>query len=216
MAIAFVGKTATQSSAGSAISFAADPSGADIMWLGISIRDTRSISVAPAFNGVTMTQSGSTSGTTGITNYLYYLANPFQGSANVTFTQSSSDNYTAKAAWFSGASSASVPDATSVGGPTTTSSYSQSVTSVADNCFAVLWADATSGSTLTGGSNTTVADQPELVFTGGFMAYSTAAKTPAGTFTLNVTSSSQAFAGCMASFAPSTFTRKALTLLGVS
>lgn len=216
MAIAFVGKTSTQSSSGSSVSISADPSGSNIMWLGISIRDTRSISVAPAFNGVSMTQSGSTSGTTGITNYLYYLVNPFQGTANITFTQSASDNYTAKAAWFSGADTSSVPDATSVGGPTTTTSYSQSVTSVADNCFAVLWADATSGSTLAGGANTTVADQPELAFTGGFMAYSTAAKTPAGTFTLNVTSSSQTFAGCMASFAPSTLTRKSLALLGVS
>lgn len=202
MTILFVNKAATQTGTSATPSYTIDPTGANILWVGITIRDTRSITVAPAFNGVTMTLSGSTSSTTGVTNRLYYLVSPNQGSANVTFTQSASDSYAIAGIWFSGASLTGVPDATSASGPTTTTSFSTSVTSVADNCFAVSWGDASGGSALTGGSNTTVANQPEVAFTGAYLIYSTALKTPAGSFTLNVTSSSQSFAACMASFKP--------------
>lgn len=174
----------------------------DILWFGVSIRDTRTITAAPTWNGQTMTQSGSASGTTGVTNYLYYLNVVTGGTAAVSCTQSVSDNWAVATISFTGANTSGQPDATSVGGPSSAVSYSQSVTSVADNCFAVLYGDNNSGAAITAGANTTIANQPEIAFTGAFLAYSTAAKTPAGTFTLAFTSASGTASACMASFKP--------------
>lgn len=204
MAIAFDAKTGMVTGSGTTISTTHTCTGSDrIVWVGISIRSTRTITSAPTYDGVTMTQSGSTSGTANITNYLYYLINPSTTSgATVTATQSVADNWALAVISYTGAKQSGQPDATSVGGPSTATSYSQSVTSVADNCFAVLYGDNNSGASLTGGTNTTIRNQPEVAFTGAFLADSTAAKTPAGTFTLAFTSASGTAAACMASFAP--------------
>lgn len=203
MAIAFDSKTGmTTGTSATPTSASHTASTGDILWFSISIRSTRTITAAPVWNGQTMTQSGSTSGTTGITNLLYYLTVVTGGTSTVVCSQSASDTFAVATISFTGASTTGIPDATSVGGPTTTTSYSQSVTSVADNCFAVMSGNANGGLALTAGANTTIANQPEIAFCGSFLTYSTAAKTPAGTFTLNVTSSSQGFSCCMASFAP--------------
>jgi hypothetical protein len=203
MAIAFSSKTGmTTGSSTTPTSASHTASAGDILWFGVSIRSTRTITATPTWNGQTMTQSGSSSGTANITNLLYYLVVVTGGTSTVTCTQSVSDNWAVATISFTGASSTGIPDASSVGGPSTATSYSQSVTSVADNCFAVLYGDNNSGSALTGGTNTTIANQPEVAFTGAFLAYSTAAKTPAGTFTLAFTSASGTAAACMSSFAP--------------
>jgi hypothetical protein len=201
MAIAFVSKTAFTFGTGTTISYSQDCTGANILFVGVTTTTGKTIS-SITYNGVSMTQSGSTSGTAGVINSLYYLVSPATGSNTVSITQSAGGNITSSSICYSGASTTGQPDATSVGGPTSTTSYSQSVTSVADNCFAVLYGDANGGLTLTAGSNTTVRNQPEVAFTGAFLVDSTALKTPAGTFTLAVTSGSQSFAGCMASFKP--------------
>lgn len=205
MAIAFDAKTGMVTGSSTTPNTTHTCTGSDrIVWVGISIRSTRTITTAPTYDGVTMTQSGSTSGTTGITNYLYYLVAPSTtAGAVVTATQSASDYWSMTVISYTGASQTGQPDATSVGGPSTATSYSQSVTSVADNCFAVLYGDNNSGASLTAGSNTTIRNQPEVAFTGAFIADSTAAKTPAGTFTLAFTAASGTAACCMASFSPS-------------
>jgi len=104
---------------------------------------------------------------------------------------------------FTGASQTGIPDASVSGAVGTTTSFTQTVTSVADNCFAVWSFKAGGGFALTGGTNTTVGSQPEAVSHGLASGYSTASKTPAGSFALNMTSSSQVFTGILASFAPS-------------
>ena len=203
MAIAFDSKTGmTTGSSSTPTSASHTAAVGDILWFGVSIRDTRTITAAPTWNGQTMTQSGSTAGTSGVTDTLYYLVVVTGGTAAVSCTQSVSDTWAVATISFTGAKTSGQPDATSIGGPTITTSYSQSVTSVADNCFAVMYGNANGGLTLGAGTNTTIANQPEIAFCGAFLAYSTTAKTPAGTFTLNVTSSSQGFSCCMASFAP--------------
>lgn len=206
MAIAFDAKTGMVTGSGTTISTTHTATGSNrIVFVGITIRSTRTITVAPTYAGVAMTQSGSTSGTTGVTNYLYYLIAPSTtAGATVTATQNASDNWAMTVISYANVRQTGQPDATSVGGPTTTTSYSQSVTTVRDNCWAVLYGNATSGSTLTAGSNTIIRNQPEVAFTGAFIIDTNSAKTPAGTDTLNVTSSSQTFAGCMASFSPDT------------
>jgi len=219
MSLAFDTKTGfTFNLSASNITYSHTCSGSDrILFVGVSVRSNRSVT-SVTYNGVSMTQAGSTSGTSGILNYLFYLINPASGSNTVSVTQSSADTITSCSISYTGAKQSGQPDATSSGGPTTTTSYSQSVTSVADNAFAVLYGNANAGAALTAGANTTIRNQPEVSFTGAFLVDSTAAKTPAGTFTLNVTSANQAFAGCMASIAPVgvSVTRSSLTLLGVS
>lgn len=192
----------------------------ELLWFGVTIRSTSSITATPTWNGNTMTLSGSSIGTSGVVNYLYYVVAPSGGSSTVTCTQNPSSNWAVATISFTGASATGIPDATSVGGPSTATSYSQSVTSVADNCFAVLYGDNNSGAGLTGGANTTIANQPEVAFTGAFLAYSTAAKTPAGTFTLAFTSAAGTAACCMSSFSPAgggggaVYRRLALTGVG--
>lgn len=191
---------------GTTISTTHTSSGTDrIVYVGITIRDTRTITVAPTYNGVTMTQSGSTTGTTGVTHRLYYLIAPSTtAGATVTATQNASDTWAMTVISYNGARQTLQPDATSVGGPTTTTSYSQSVTTVRDNSWAVLYGNASGGLTLTAGANTIIRNQPEVAFCGAFLIDTNSAKTPAGTDTLNVTSSSQTFSGCMSSFSPET------------
>ncbi len=204
MAIAFDTKTAfTFSAASTNITYSHTVTGSNtILWVGVSILATATIG-AVTYNGVAMTQFGGGSvGTVAIKDYLFYLINPATGANTVSVSQNTSTQVTSCSASYTGAAQTGQPDATSLGGPTTTTSYSQSVTSVADNCFAILYGNANGGLAFTAGTNTTIRNQPEVAFCGAYMVDSTAAQTPAGTFTLAMTSTSQDFAGCMASFKP--------------
>ena len=174
-----------------------------ILWVGASIRPARTIATGGVtYNGVAMTQSGAFITTGTIRHYLFFLINPASGSNTVSITQSAADTMTSCSISYTGARQSSQPDATNEGGPTTTTAYSQAVTSVANNSFAVLYGGAQNATGLTAGTNVTIRRVPETDFTGAFLLESTAAQTPAGTFTLAVTSASQVFAGCMASFSP--------------
>lgn len=213
MAIAFDTKTSfTFNASASNITYSHTCSGSDrILFVGVSVRSTRTVT-SVTYNGVAMSQSGSTSGTTGILNYLFYLVNPTTGTNTVSITQSAADTITSSSISYTGARQILQPDATSVGGPTTTTSYSQSVTTIKDNCWAVLYGDASSGAAITAGSNTIVRNQPEIAFTGAFLIDTNSAKTPNGVDTLNVTSSSQSFSGCMASFSTTAAVDATLTV----
>lgn len=204
MAIAFDTKTAfTFNAAATNITYSHTVTGSDtILWVGVSILATATIG-AVTYNGTSMTQFGGGSvGTAAIKDYLFYLIAPTTGTNTVSVSQNTSTQITSCSASYTGVAQTGQPDATSLGGPTTTASYSQSVTSVADNCFAILYGNASSGSAITAGTNTTVRNQPEVSFCGAYMVDSAAAQTPAGTFTLAFTSASQSVAGCMASFKP--------------
>lgn len=204
-----VGPTGSTSGAGSTHTFSITCSGSDrIIWtIGVCHRTAAVPGQAVSsvtYNGVSLTQSVHLSDDGGNSQlYLHHLVAPSTGANNVVITTAVATHARGGGATsFTGASQTGVPDATSTNTSGATTSYSQSVTSVADNCFAILGGGAFGGLTLTGGSNTSIASQPEVTFHGTFMAYSTAPKTPAGTFTLNVTCTSQAFGGVMASFKP--------------
>lgn len=211
MAIAFDSKTdvTVTGGAGATHTFSHTCSGADrILWVYAGCHATVAVPGQTVngvtYNGVSMTQASvlTNDGGNG-QSFLFYLVAPATGANNVVITVAVAGHAKAGGAVsFTGAAQTGVPDATSTNTSAATTSYSQSVTSVADNCFAVFGGAAFAGATLTGGANTTTQTAPEVVYHGSFIAYSTAAKTPAGTFTLNVTSASQAFGGCMASFAP--------------
>lgn len=134
---------------------------------------------------------------------LWYIIAPATGANNVVITCTGTGNVTGGAMSFTGASQTSIPDSSAADTVQTTvvTSYSRSTTTVADNCFTVSSGRANGGLTITGGANTTVT-QPEVVAMGNYMIRSTAAHTPAGTSTLNVTSASQDFFSVIASFSP--------------
>lgn len=94
------------------------------------------------------------------------------------------------------------PDAASIISNVTTTSFTQTLTTVTNNSLSVWSIMAAGALTLTAGANTSLGSQPDGIF-GTATAYATTPKTPAGLVTLNVTSSSQLFAGAMLSFAPS-------------
>jgi hypothetical protein len=203
MAIAFDATTAITTGTTATLTYSHTCTGSNgILWVGVSIRNTRSIS-SVTYNGVSMTQSGSSATSDGNLAFLFYLIGPKTGANTVSITQSVSDKIVSSSTSFTGVLQSGQPDATSTGSQAASTSYSQSVTTIADNCWAIMWGMATSALAITAGSNTTVRAQPESFFTGGFMIDTNSAKTPAGTDTMNVTSSAQNYAGAMASFSPS-------------
>ena len=152
------------------------------------------------YNGVALTNIGFQ--TTGaLVTTLWYLVAPATGANNIVITLLSSNPVTGQSSSFTGASQTGVPDASGTGGPTATTSYSQSLTSIADNCFAVISGIVGNGLTITPGTNTTK-DEQENAQLGSFLMHTTAAVTPAGTVTLAGTSSSQTWSSIMATFAP--------------
>lgn len=133
---------------------------------------------------------------------LYYLVAPATGSNNVVITMDISDASIGIAASYTGVDQTSPIDVSGDGGPTTTTSYSQSLTTTVDNCWSIMVGGAYSGLALTAGANTVVRKQPEISLTGTFIADTGSAQSPAGTDTIAVTSSSQSFTTIMASFKP--------------
>lgn len=222
MAIAFDSATAmTGNTSVTSKTFSHTCSGSDRILFVISARQTAFTITGITYNSVAMTQVGTKATSYGNTIELWYLVAPATGANNVVISVNSACNVTGGAISFTGASQTGQPDASATGGDPTSavSSYSPSVTSVADNCFAVCGMICASGATLTGGTNTSIGSQPEVTHAGSAFIYSTAEKTPAGTFTLNVTSASQVMVSVMASFSPAggggaTYRRKALLGVG--
>lgn len=156
------------------------------------------------YNGVSMTLAGSYVNAQNNKLAIYYLAAPATGANTVSITTSGTDTITGGSISFTGASQTGIPDAMPAGdqsGALTT--YSKSVTTVADNCFQLLALFDQNGLTMTGGTNTTIGSQPEVVVRGTAFVYSTTAKTPAGSATLTVSAGSLSlWTGLMLSFAP--------------
>lgn len=134
---------------------------------------------------------------------LWYLVANATGSNTVSITTAGSNSITGGVFTFTGASQTGVPDATHADASQTsaTTSYSHSITTIADNCMIVMSGRANGGATLTAGTNTTVS-QPEVAAMGMFMTRSTNPITPAGSATLAMTSASQQFFSVVASFKP--------------
>lgn len=157
------------------------------------------------YNGVAMTNiGGALSNWAPSKSYLWYLIAPATGSNNVVVSLSASASVIAMAASYTWVKQSWQPDAFSLGWPTTTGSYSQSVTTVADNSWAIMCGMWRNGSGLSAGSNTIVRAGIEVLLAGLFLADTNSPKTPAGTDTMNIISASQEFTGIMASFSPFT------------
>lgn len=219
MAIAFdaaTGPTKTVAGAPNPLTFVHTCTGTNLI-LFVGVTDQSGVTnniTSVTYNGVSATkideqQNGVGDGDT----YLYYLIAPATGLNTLSVTRTNTANdMIIYAASYTGAKQSGQPDASSKGASTGTAS--QAVTSIADNCWAVLcWYSR--GDTSSAGSGTTL--RTNATNQGGMFDNNTA-KTPAGSITLNVTQGgAESNSRVMASFAPFVVVNNArlLTLLGV-
>lgn len=154
------------------------------------------------YNSASLTKINERRDSAGPIQGLWYKAGPTVGTNNLVITNSGSATAGACIS-FTGADQTSPLDASSLTTESTTTSYSSSVTVATANCMLVATSRTGSGSTLTGGTNTSIALQPELTYFGGGAIWYSTATVGTGSQTLNVTCTSQLFGGAtMASFKP--------------
>jgi hypothetical protein len=167
-----------------------------VAWAGYSGDTPTSIT----YDGIPLTLINSTSVTTvGWRCWLYYLRGPNIGTHDINITTSGGHGDMAIAASYIRTNQVSQPDASATSGPTTTTHYTQSVTSVTDNCWAVMAGIFDSGLTLTPDSGTIIR---KVTGSALYFCDSAVAKTPAGAITLGLNSASQQFTGVIAAFKP--------------
>lgn len=155
------------------------------------------------YAGVAMTQVG-----TGIANStdgyitMWYLLNPTSGANNIVVSLSdSAAHFNSFGASYSGAKQSGQPDASSTF-QGSVSSWSQSVTTVANDCEVIAIMRESAGVTLIAGTNTTLVQN---IPGGGFhVVDSTVVTSPAGSTTLSATWSTATplVASIMMSIAP--------------
>ena len=160
------------------------------------------------YNGVSMTQISKMapgSGSTGSDRwrYLYLLINPASGSNNIVISYSSAEFVFGGASSYTGVSQTGQPDAQTTGSNASATSFTQSITTVADNCWIIEWVtDEVYNASQ--GTNTVV-----RCYTDGtspvYIADSNGAKTPAGSHSLNLTTATTTNWGALIlSLAPAT------------
>ncbi len=204
MAIAF--DTASGSAAGIAnsLTWAHACTGADILWVGVTITTSNDEVTGVTYNGVPMTLGLYDSFTW--SKYLFYLLAPAAGAHDVVVSVSAFRNIAAAAASYSGARQSGVPDATATASGVGVTSRTATLTTVADNCWSVLFAgdESADAETLAGTGSTRRFETHGAAFgANGAFFDSNGAITPAGSYGMTFTQVSPAtLHGIAASFAP--------------
>lgn len=219
MPIAFDATASSFTASGTTLTYTHVCTGSNLILFVVA--STHSTSPVTAVTGITYNSVAMTS----LSNFadgnarfnVYYLLNPATGSNDVVITTDTTDNIMGESISYTGAKQSGVPDVSGNQGPTTGTGYGQNLITSADNCWVTMFGGAYSAATLTPfDGNTTIRFQPEANLTGTFILDSNGPKTPAGTISLDVTSSSQKFLSYMLSFAPFTIAViNKLPLLGV-
>ena len=147
------------------------------------------------YNSISLTQvSKVTSG--GETTYLYYLIAPTTGANNISVSWTGNSVVRAHGASYTGAKQSGVPDASATNNNTSTT-IATTLTTIADNCWTIVMARCQGD--ITAGAGTVLRG----VSATSNILDSNSVTTPAGSKTLNVTSSASGTNGTvMASFAP--------------
>ena len=159
--------------------------------------------VTYAWVSLTQIQGYSTDGA-GNSASCWGLANPASGANNVVITTSGTATIMCEIASYTWVAQSSPVDVSVMNWPTTTTSFTQTVTTTVDNDWLIMCGKGRSGATVTAGANTFVRVSIETLFTGLFIADSNSAQTPVGSKSLNVTSASQEFNGIMFALKPFT------------
>lgn len=157
------------------------------------------------YNSVALTQIGTGVVSGSNTVRMWYLLSPATGTNNITITGSAGNtNMGVCAVSYTGVKQSSQPDASGTNTSGATVSYSESVTTITNNCWTVMAGCALSGLVLVNSSKAFIRQQPEVTYRGTFYTDSNSEITPAGSTTSTVTSVSQSFLTIMISIAPFT------------
>ena len=204
-AIAYDNKSATpaSTSASASLTISFTTSGSDRLIASSAVANGPSYTTTGiTYNSTALTKINERRDSAGPIQGLWYLAAPATGTNNLVITNSGSVTAGACIS-FTGADQTAPLDASSLTTESTTTSYSCSVTVATADCMLLCTSRTGNGFTLTGGTNTTIAIQPEVTYFGGGAIWYSTATVGTGSQTLNVTSSSQFFGGgTLASFKP--------------
>jgi hypothetical protein len=140
------------------------------------------------FNGTAMTQVQKETPGAGRYQYVYELVAPAQGSYNVVISSSSSTAIGGNATVHSGAAQSGQPDASRTAATTDTPT-TQTITTVADNCWGLLF---TTGGRIHSASTGSALRVSNTTYTDSSIFDSNAAKTPAGNLDMTTTYASTA------------------------
>lgn len=201
MAIAFDASSQGQNGGGLAtLTFSHTCSGSNrILFVNTGCHTSIATITGVTYNGVAMTSVHAP--ITSPDNFymqLWYLLAPATGANNIVVTASAADGIVGEAASYTGAAQTTL-DATSIATLQPGTSFTQNITTVADNCW-IVWGNYR-GAAIAAGANTVVRQQ-DLVQYGAAICDTNSAQTPAGSKSMNCTDSNGNWYGIMASFAP--------------
>lgn len=196
MAIAFDSSSFGNSNSATSITFSHTCSGLNrILFVGVSTVSARTIS-SVTYNGIAMTNINRSGGSQVVA--LYYLIGPATGTNNIVVTIDSTSFIYADSVSYTGVAQSGQPDAQNTSASTNTT-RTTSVTTVADNCWAVLIARGVSDGDTNAGTGST----ERVASTGYIQMYdSNGPKTPAGSYSMSTTQVNQEVTHAMASFSP--------------
>jgi len=203
-AIAFGGNsTGNATAATNTISYSFTTGGSDRIMFSHNTNDTSAQdNTVATYNSVSMTNIQSANfGGVGSWIFLWMLVAPTTGSNTYSSSFTSNHQIDSLSIYYTGAKQTAQPDNSTSGFLGAANSFALTLTTVADNSWAMMSTLANTG-TLSGGAATTLrafyANTANTALTD-----TNAAVTPAGSVTLTTANSTLAiYAGCMASFAP--------------
>lgn len=220
MAIAFDASSTGESVAGAtSLTFAHTCTGSDrILFVATAVIVPNGVNVSGiTYNGVALTKVNESNPQTNIESGLWYLIAPSTGANNIVISAAGTNASTiigGVGMSYTGAQQSGVPDSSAIINTTTTDPFTQSTTTVADNCWVVAsaYSNTAVGASTGATSRNTAIGGPRLMG-----ADSNGPKTPAGSYSMSFTNSGGDSSGLvMASFAPAGGAAARLfTLLGV-
>lgn len=187
MAIALDTSATSFINPGTSLTYSHTCTGSNLLLLvGVRGTSTNGSITGVTYNGVAMTEITRVLETGGnIYIYLFGLLAPSTGANNIVVSSSSNSLITAVSASFTGVKQSGLPDASTTN--TGASPLTTSLTSIADNCWGILLAQDNNGLVTAGtGSTSIVQDNFNAL---ELFRYSSNPITPAGNFSMEVTSS---------------------------
>lgn len=187
MTIAFDASATGESNPGTGLSFSHTCTGTNLILYLFAVANGGDHITGATYAGTAMTLVDKQATTTSGYTYSFILINPSTGANTLALTtDSTSIYYGALTSSYTGAKQSAQPDAHNVFSAASGATYSESLTSVADNCWHVTGV-RNFGGVITAGANTTI--RKSSAISGSLcVADNNAAITPAGSNTLNFNS----------------------------
>lgn len=158
---------------------------------------------AATYNGVSLANVGVTADSAFLHGEEWFLASPATGSHTLSVTRNGSNtgNFFVSVATYTGMSLTGQPDAKVSTSNIAGTTIAQAITTVANNSWAVLCTENDGGG-LTAGTGSTLRNSQPVAMGSSVMFDSNGPITPAGSYTMNATKTSNSGMSIIASFAP--------------